>query len=917
MDSSKNESKYELRDGAYSEASSSSDVGGRRRTSQISEGASDRRRLAIIETDPLSEMKREEDASYRLLGKDVSPHSNLFTRRGLDASRLTGLALVAPPDAKTDYASFTPVPASAPPTGITPNIPAHSLAAPTSGHQRSMSDAQNLGRRARDVGIVGTMGSGISIPSEISESPQGERRQEAVSTSNYGDSLKEPVFQTPRSRSTSPLPSASDTSGNSAKGVEASGNGKSRPAVSPLATSPAGQEKDVRRPSVAGPLVVEMGSGYTAPRLSPRLQSSDGTFPSPSSSRSGHSTADKDHSRTANRLPFKPSQNPSISYSHYQPGVHSTAGPLPPPPRIVPLQQNCSAPPPRPPRMLSPPVSRRTTTESIAAKTALEPLSIKFSQMPPTSAKSRGYSKSEHSAAVGSELPRSEVPSRPGSSRSLSTNGFDASESERAASTDQSDRISHTREGAFPPSTIITTKVSEHRTKDDAASNSTTSMKMIEEDATSDHSSFLASNTIEYVPLIETDYIPQEEETPISQGLSAMDDSIPIDETAADDSPPSSYASEDEGNTTAQIISPAMLSGDSLEQRRKASLPAPPPPPEDPPVVPNRRISQPPSLLSISAAVDALVSSPSPYPMRSKKPPSTWPDAMNFRDVLSLKTSAERAAGYAKKLQELASEESGLSDWLTLASRKDRRDPKRNISPSKTLAPNMPSSRGFAKQQRHISHGSMGSEMTFPIRQDAFAATDLTVKDEEEEPISPVSVPYNIPYPGAIGVKKRSSRLYSENPLLSPSSSTRSIGASIFASLGRKASIKKDNMPSLPTLATASARAPRSIQLSRSPTLNPSLPGGPRAPSRPTNRLHSVLTSKAQPTPAISNTTARPSMDTTPEAFAQQLDKLADLLPQADKDTLGGYLLRARGNDPMLAINAYLEDEKEGRLRTG
>ncbi|KAI0248692.1 hypothetical protein BJV78DRAFT_1085728, partial [Lactifluus subvellereus] len=47
--------------------------------------------------------------------------------------------------------------------------------------------------------------------------------------------------------------------------------------------------------------------------------------------------------------------------------------------------------------------------------------------------------------------------------------------------------------------------------------------------------------------------------------------------------------------------------------------------------------------------------------------------------------------------------------------------------------------------------------------------------------------------------------------------------------------------------------------------------------------------------------------------FTRQVDKLADLLPHADKQVLAGYLRRA-GQD-MLAIGQYLEDEKNGRIR--
>jgi len=47
---------------------------------------------------------------------------------------------------------------------------------------------------------------------------------------------------------------------------------------------------------------------------------------------------------------------PTTSYANYQPGVHSTAGPLPPPPRLPfeALSASASSPPPRPPRLNSP-----------------------------------------------------------------------------------------------------------------------------------------------------------------------------------------------------------------------------------------------------------------------------------------------------------------------------------------------------------------------------------------------------------------------------------------------------------------------------------------------------------------------------------------------------------------------------------
>jgi hypothetical protein len=61
-----------------------------------------------------------------------------------------------------------------------------------------------------------------------------------------------------------------------------------------------------------------------------------------------------------------------------------------------------------------------------------------------------------------------------------------------------------------------------------------------------------------------------------------------------------------------------------------------------------------------------------------------------------------------------------------------------------------------------------------------------------------------------------------------------------------------------------------------------------------------------------------PELDNTSSAaagteFTLQVEKLAELLPHADKDVLAGYLRRA-GQD-ILAIGQYLEDEKNGSLR--
>lgn len=238
---------------------------------------------------------------------------------------------------------------------------------------------------------------------------------------------------------------------------------------------------------------------------------------------------------------------------------------------------------------------------------------------------------------------------------------------------------------------------------------------------------------------------------------------------------------------------------------------------------------------------------------------------------------------------------------------------RRDHSPSKYL------STGQSTTNRHVSHGSVTSEMTFPVRQDAYTATDLTWKSTGHS--STISTTPSVPYPAlaeGVGIRNRGSRTLTpaDLQLSSPTSSTRSLGGGFFASIGRKASIRKDRpLPSTGTIKVIPASRPNKLQHPRVIKLDatPTIPGGPRAPAKPTQRVNNFLATKSQlqvpqdhsPSPN------RSSIDST-GSFDRQLEKLTDLLPQADKDVLAVYLRKTPDHDPMLAINAYLENEKQG-----
>ncbi|KAK0491201.1 hypothetical protein IW261DRAFT_73649 [Armillaria novae-zelandiae] len=262
----------------------------------------------------------------------------------------------------------------------------------------------------------------------------------------------------------------------------------------------------------------------------------------------------------------------------------------------------------------------------------------------------------------------------------------------------------------------------------------------------------------------------------------------------------------------------------------------------------------------------SLPRTPSRTPSPPQLPPSPrpriralYPSAMYCAELSARLTALERCALYTAKINELALYDCGLTDWLFEARIRNSPGP----SPA------------FTPQPRHPSHGSDASEATFPVRPDAGVATDLS---SPSTPTSTVVLPY---------------------PTLAPRSS--SVKSGFFASLGRKASVSRTQGPQ-PPRQQAHHPIPSRAVLTKRPTISPSVPGGPRA--KRMSRSHTILLTPDQPDPIQPDD---------PPDFQTQLDKLAVLLPHADRDVLAGYLRRS-GQD-VVAIGLYLDDEKMGRLR--
>ncbi|KAG9119143.1 hypothetical protein FRC07_005993, partial [Ceratobasidium sp. 392] len=219
------------------------------------------------------------------------------------------------------------------------------------------------------------------------------------------------------------------------------------------------------------------------------------------------------------------------------------------------------------------------------------------------------------------------------------------------------------------------------------------------------------------------------------------------------------------------------------------------------------------------------------------------PESFRFEDVLRMKTSAERAQGYVRKINQLAAEDSGLGYWVGYMKGRIRPSPDVQSPPSAPLSPSAllttfgphgPGTRRHHPQPRHVSGGSTTSEATFAVRPDAYVATNISIRAESP----PLGPPPSLPYPSLardIGVRSV------------PPTSPTAIGAvgglkakagavGFFSSIGRKTSTtRRDRDRAVMQQARKAhpagggyAELPatvRPVQVSAVPTI----PGGPRA----------------------------------------------------------------------------------------
>lgn len=219
-----------------------------RRSGTPSKGGADRRRMAIVQMDSVNELR-----GYKSSSETTSSSNSIRSRRGLK-SNLTGLALVAPPDAALrTYSHLTP-PSTAPVAADYMNH--HILTARQDnkgqGHNRSASEnPPKPSSRDTDRQKASTQGTQSAIL------PENNKRTKVENDNNGSHSLADPMPRSPSPESPKPNDDRDHAHGLLSPPTTSYPSAHIIDMFSPIVTPNIGEGKEIHVP-VAGPVVVKL-----------------------------------------------------------------------------------------------------------------------------------------------------------------------------------------------------------------------------------------------------------------------------------------------------------------------------------------------------------------------------------------------------------------------------------------------------------------------------------------------------------------------------------------------------------------------------------------------------------------------------------------------------------------------------------
>ena len=625
----------------------------RRKNSNNVESAADNRRFAIVPPKvdtPCPVPGKGDETGHVLCASEVSsPLPSPSAGRGgqvINAQLAASApALVAPPDTHsfTLHDISTPLIPTSPTSSSSssshsPTTPKRHHSHSSAKHEKSRiarSAAAHSRSSSRDVGIVGTVTRlELELPRDL-PSPQD-------TPSDY----QPPIFQTPSLRSSSPdISSPVDTNP-----IESS-------SLTQTSSSDAVHVRSVTTSTSIEP-IHSVSSGMNGHGVLVQPQSAPSLTAAASPRHQLVSTPD--HGQVPPLAATSISMAPS-AYLHYQPGVHSKAGPLPPPPRAMFDIDFTAPPPPRPPRLRSPspltsqkgprsstPTSVTLTLASKASAASIH--QIQFSATPLSRSESSSDDSEYTPECVTFFFQRSYI-------FFLIVVACYRSETE-PSSPDHT--VKHTREGAFPPSTILVTPAVRNQSLPEKA------IELVPEPPSKDQLPSLPTDILDSASAISAEPVKDELSPNTAHCPELRRESSWVsnsNESGHASSESGRRAFEDVRSGTQELNGPYSRKKESgqedgsSETKRKGGL-----------LTNLKRYSSLPRPPSRSPRLSIFTRSSSPKSLPRIRAKS--PDAMRFREILSKRTGVERAIGYAHKINELAMYDCGLGDWV--ASMKER-----------------------------------------------------------------------------------------------------------------------------------------------------------------------------------------------------------------------------------------------------
>lgn len=300
------------------------------------------------------------------------------------------------------------------------------------------------------------------------------------------------------------------------------------------------------------------------------------------------------------------------------------------------------------------------------------------------------------------------------------------------------------------------------------------------------------------------------------------------------------------------------------------------------------------------------------------------PASMDYSDVKRLRTSADRAKAYAIKINALVKEDTGIDLWLDRMREQRAAQAQLTPTPSRTssslprlfeliivaterspatLFPGGHTIRGAAGAHHPRDVSTAVSVMSFPTRPDASRAVEIN----HDSPAPPnLMHPSSLPFPGVYRPPLASipsgGSPTGTGPPISPSTSQSTVAsgkpASFLTTLGRKASRRPgQGTRHSPVIDTSVARGSGSSG-PRGP--RPSFVAATTVP-RPNSAIYGAATTSPSSASRSSFAYGQSPTKGRGKAFEESLDKLEDILPQVNRETLG-HFLQQEGGDDLAAI---------------